>query len=75
MTESPKDGVSAGTWLPSEIVQSWTSDPASQPVQDSTDVSAGSLSRIRTVERAPDRTLWITTSNGSDDRVMRIKTG
>ena len=31
--------------------------------------------RIRTVERAPDRSLWITTSNGSDDRVMRIKTG
>ena len=35
----------------------------------------GRFGRIRTVERAPDRTLWITTSNGSDDRVMRIKTG
>jgi glucose/arabinose dehydrogenase len=31
--------------------------------------------RIRTVERAPDRTLWITTSNGSGDRVIRIERG
>ena len=31
--------------------------------------------RIRTVELAPDRTLWITTSNGSGDRVIRIERG
>ncbi len=29
--------------------------------------------RIRTVERAPDGSLWITTSNGSDDRVIRLR--
>lgn len=33
---------------------------------------AGSFGRVRTVERAPDGSLWITTSNGSDDRVVRI---
>jgi glucose/arabinose dehydrogenase len=31
--------------------------------------------RIRTVELAPDRTLWITTSNGTRDRVIRIERG
>ena len=34
----------------------------------------GTFGRIRTVEKAPDRSLWITTSNGSNDRVLRIKT-
>jgi glucose/arabinose dehydrogenase len=29
--------------------------------------------RIRTVEKAPDGSLWITTSNGSDDRVIRLR--
>ncbi|HEX4977010.1 MAG TPA: PQQ-dependent sugar dehydrogenase [Nocardioides sp.] len=33
---------------------------------------AGRFGRVRTVERAPDGSLWITTSNGSDDRVVRI---
>jgi glucose/arabinose dehydrogenase len=33
---------------------------------------AGTFGRVRTVERAPDGSLWITTSNGSDDRVVRI---
>lgn len=33
---------------------------------------AGDLGRLRTVERAPDGSLWVTTSNGSDDRVVRI---
>lgn len=32
----------------------------------------GEFGRVRTVERAPDGSLWITTSNGSDDRVVRI---
>lgn len=31
--------------------------------------------RIRTVEPAPDGSLWITTSNGSGDRVIRVKLG
>lgn len=31
--------------------------------------------RIRTVERAPDGALWITTSNGENDRVVRIRRG
>lgn len=29
--------------------------------------------RIRTVRTAPDGSLWITTSNGSDDRVIRLR--
>ncbi len=29
--------------------------------------------RIRTVQKAPDGSLWITTSNGMDDRVIRIR--
>lgn len=33
---------------------------------------ADTFGRVRTVERAPDGSLWITTSNGSDDRVVRI---
>lgn len=33
---------------------------------------AGTFGRVRTVAEAPDGSLWITTSNGSDDRVVRI---
>ena len=35
----------------------------------------GTFGRIRTVEPAPDGSLWITTSNGSGDRVIRVKRG
>ena len=31
--------------------------------------------RIRTVEQSPDGSLWITTSNGSGDRVIRVQLG
>ncbi len=33
----------------------------------------GTFGRIRTVEQSPDGSLWITTSNGSGDRVIRVK--
>lgn len=33
------------------------------------------LGRIRTVESAPDGTLWLTTGNGGDDRVVRVVLG
>lgn len=33
---------------------------------------AGTFGRVRTVERAPDGSLWVTTSNGTDDRVVRV---
>ena len=32
----------------------------------------GTVGRIRTVERAPDGSLWIATANGGDDQVIRI---
>lgn len=35
----------------------------------------GDFGRIRTVEPAPDGSLWITTANGSGDRVIRVKLG
>ena len=35
----------------------------------------GDFGRIRTVEQSPDGALWITTSNGSGDRVIRVKLG
>jgi glucose/arabinose dehydrogenase len=33
----------------------------------------GRFGRIRTVQQAPDGSLWITTSNGSNDKVVRIR--
>lgn len=34
---------------------------------------AGDFGRLRTVEQAPDGSLWVTTSNGTDDSVIRIR--
>ncbi len=35
----------------------------------------GTFGRLRTVEKSPDGSLWITTANGSGDRVIRVKLG
>ncbi|MGO4957428.1 PQQ-dependent sugar dehydrogenase [Luteococcus sp. Sow4_B9] len=32
----------------------------------------GTHGRLRTVEQAPDGSIWVTTSNGSDDQLLRI---
>lgn len=68
-------GMLAVAELKGEGVRLMRMNPTPAPsrvVATSTLPQAEGLGRIRTLAQGPDGALWLTTSNGSDDRIVRI---
>lgn len=54
----------------------WSVDIEGRGRRTKTRHLSGTLGRIRSVKRAPDRSLWLTTSNGAgSDKVVRVNFG